>query len=691
MANEKQQLQVLIRQARWQDAHALCQRICDATPRDGEAWILKAAVDSAMGDFPQAVISCRTALRLQPRIARMHYNLGVALQKLGRHREALESYQRAIELEPSHAPSRANFALALRDVGDLEQAMVQAEEATRLEPDLWEGHDILGLVLMELRRWEEAAESFGQTIRLAPNSPTGHTHLAGCLEAQGDAVRAMASYERALDLDRSHPEALLGLGSLLLEQGKHRKAITWLRRAAEANPEDPRVLVALGEALMSVGDFYLHYGEAEECHLRALKMKPEDTAPRLGLVTVYQNQGRYLEALNYLEQVNAVDPQNADAISVTALLLERTGKLHQAEAVLQPMLARGVDHARLDLAFASVARHTDRRVEAIARLESQLAKPALQSELRRDVHYALGKLFDEANEYDRAFAHYRKANELNPDAYDESHHNEIFEALTKIYSNESVKVRPVASNRSKLPVFIVGMPRSGTSLVEQILASHPDIHGAGELNHVSEIGDALQAILAVDMAYPYYVDMLTRRVLDRVAQDHLKVLGKLGPKAARVSDKMPHNFRWLGLIDQLFPGAQVIHCLRDPMDNCLSIHFQKFNMHHAYASDLGALGRYYRRYQALMRHWQKVLRIRILDLRYEELVADQEAMTRRLIEFCGLAWDDRCLRFHESERIVATPSYDQVRQPIYRKSIGRWKNYDKYLEPLRGGLGLEDN
>ena len=154
---------------------------------------------------------------------------------------------------------------------------------------------------------------------------------------------------------------------------------------------------------------------------------------------------------------------------------------------------------------------------------------------------------------------------------------------------------------------------------------------------------------------------------------------------------MPHNFRWLGLIDQLFPCAQVIHCMRDPMDNCLSIYFQKFNMHHGYSSDLGALGRYYRRYEALMAHWRNALRIPILDVRYEALVADQETMTRQLIEFCGLRWDERCLRFYESDRVVVTPSYDQVRQPVYKKSVARWKNYEKYLDPLKEGLGLRDD
>jgi tetratricopeptide (TPR) repeat protein len=691
MTEKKQQLRVLIQQARWPEAAALCQRLCTAAPLDIEAWILKAAISSEMGDFEQAILSCREALQLRPDIARLHYNLGVALQKLSRQAEAVKSYQRAIELEPTYAPSRANLALALRAGGEVEQAIAQATEAIRLQPGLAEAHDILGLALMDLQRWNGAAEAFAQANRIAPRLAAGHAHLGICLEVQGNIAQAMASYRRAVELDPLHGEALLRVGELYSVQGEPREAVTWLRRAVAATPDDSAALVALGNALMRVGDFYRNYAEAEQCFRRAIDIKPDEAAAHLGLVTVYQNQGRYLEALDCLERVSEIEPQHTEANAVKALLLQRLGKVHLAQEIVQSMLDRGIDHVQLDLAFASMARHLNRRAEAIARLEKQVEKLDLQSELHRDIHYALGKLYDEADEYELAFEQYRVANQLNPYEYDEPHHQGIFEALANIYSAESVKLRPSAFNRSKLPVFIVGMPRSGTSLVEQILASHPHVHGGGELNYIAEIGDTIQETLGVDITYPYYADMLTRRLLDGLAQEHLNRLAKLGPKAARVTDKMPHNFRWLGLIDQLFPGAQVIHCVRDPMDNCLSIHFQKFNMHHAYSSDLAALGRYYRRYQALMEHWRKVLRIRILDLRYEDLVADQEGVTRQLIEFFGLDWDDRCLRFHESERIVTTPSYDQVRQPIYRKSIGRWKNYEKHLEPLKDALGFKDD
>ena len=229
------------------------------------------------------------------------------------------------------------------------------------------------------------------------------------------------------------------------------------------------------------------------------------------------------------------------------------------------------------------------------------------------------------------------------------------------------------------------MPRSGTTLTEQILASHPLVHGAGELLRMDEIRISLHGLTGEN--WPQCVNRLNRKTLDKLAQEHLDWLGRLASGKARVTDKMPHNFVLLGLIDLLFPEARVIHCQRDPMDNCLSMYFQGFNANHVYANNLEHLGAYYRQYERVMAHWRTVLRIPMMDMRYETMVAEPEQSARKLIEFCGLEWDDRCLRFYESGRAVSTPSYDQVRQPIYKKSVARWKRYEKYLEPLKRSLG----
>ena len=245
---------------------------------------------------------------------------------------------------------------------------------------------------------------------------------------------------------------------------------------------------------------------------------------------------------------------------------------------------------------------------------------------------------------------------------------------------------PRARVHSDRPVFIVGMVRSGTTLVEQILSSHPDVYGAGELPDITEITRALPGFLGTGDRYPECLPKLTPEAADVMARRYLDRLTQIAPKARRVTDKLPGNFMYLGLIEFLFPGARIIHCMRDPVDTCLSAYFQDFSNNHPYAYDLSNLGAFYRGYLKLMAHWRKVIHLPLLEIKYEDLISDQERVTRSLVEFCGLEWDNRCLQFHETKRFVGTASHDQVNRPLYRESIQRWKNYERHLEPLLAAL-----
>jgi hypothetical protein len=233
------------------------------------------------------------------------------------------------------------------------------------------------------------------------------------------------------------------------------------------------------------------------------------------------------------------------------------------------------------------------------------------------------------------------------------------------------------------------MPRSGTTLVEQILASHPAVFGAGELLRVGEIAQRLPSALGSRLDYPLCLADFSQQAADAAAQEYLDYLQSLsGGEATRVTDKMPGNFMHLGLIDLLFPGARIIHCMRDPLDTCLSCYSQNFNGHE-YTHDLSHLGHFYRDYQRIMQHWRGVVRVPVLEVQYEALVEDPEPGSRRLIEFCGLPWDDSCLRFYENKRTVVTASYDQVRRPIYKTSTERWRNYERHIDPLKAALAGE--
>ena len=289
------------------------------------------------------------------------------------------------------------------------------------------------------------------------------------------------------------------------------------------------------------------------------------------------------------------------------------------------------------------------------------------------LQHALGDTLDELGDTERAFAAWSEANQLRGIEFDAEAHAARVLDIMNAYPAGSFQSLPRASHDSELPVFIVGVPRSGTSLTEEILASHPDAHGAGELN---EIASGLRH--------------RSQEALDAAAAPYLARLRELAaescPDALRVTDKMPHNFLHLGLAAQLFPRARVVHCVRDPLDAGFSCFTRNFHASHDYATDLGSIGVFIRMHEQLMKHWKAVLPLPIHELRYEDLVEAPERVSRELVEFCGLDWDPAVLRFHESHRPVRTASYAQVRQPIYRTAVGRAKRYERCLEPLRHEL-----
>ena len=479
------------------------------------------------------------------------------------------------------------------------------------------------------------------------------------------------------------------LGEAYWAAAKFPEVVRAVERALKLRPDWAEAHVIFGRARMQAGGSVVESSRSAEEHFReAIRLEPDRIEGHLNLAAALRSLGKYPEALEAYRRVLALAPGHPAAIGGTASMLERLGQFEAARELLAPVLERGMDSLELALPYAAISRYTGEKVGAMDLLERLLADESRDRALRIEGHFMLGKLYDGAKDYEQAFRHYRAANDLDPEKFDIENNGQIFERLIGLFDREKHHRRPRASNRSRLPVFIVGMPRSGTTLTEQILASHPLVHGAGELPKMDEIKKTLQNLTGEP--WPQCVDRLDRKTLDKVAQEHLDWLGRLAAGKARVTDKMPHNFLALGLIDLLFPEAHVIHCQRDPMDNCLSIYFQHFNDAHSYANNLEHLGTYYRQYERVMAHWRQVVRVPILDVRYEQMVAEPEQSARRLVEFCGLDWDDRCLRFYETGRVVSTPSYDQVRQPIYKKSVARWKRYEKYLEPLRQSLGYAD-
>lgn len=489
----------------------------------------------------------------------------------------------------------------------------------------------------------------------------------------GRSDEARIAAERLTHDEPGNSDGWLMLGTVLLTLGRPIMAIEPLHRARELAPDNGAVVEQLYRALILGGQRFESLSQperAESQYREAVGLLPEQVAARICLGRLLSAIGQYDEARSQLEAVLTRQPGHPDACAALALAYEYEGNYRHAYEVLQGALAQRPVAPAIALAYAVVAPHSKSEAAAALLLEDALAAAGTESP-RSDMHFALGKLYDRLGDFDKAFDHYQSGNRMLNYRYDAERNRKEFRDIVSAFSAARLATAPRSSRSSALPVFIVGMPRSGTTLVEQILASHPKVYGAGERDDIARIVHRLGGPAPA----PGVLERLTVAQLDDAAQAYIDALNRLAPDAARVTDKMPHNFLALGYIDMLFPGCRIVHCMRDPRDTCLSIWFQRMTANHPYTSDLAALADYYRRYQALMEHWKSVIRVPLLELRYEHLVENLEHGARTLVDFCGLEWSEHCLQFHENTRVVSTPTYSDVRRPVHDKSVGRWRNY----------------
>lgn len=583
--------------------------------------------------------------------AEAHYLLGVVNGKLKQFAAATDCLRRAIALQPQMAMAHYGLGAALKALGKLAEAADSLREALRIKPEMAEVRHELAGVLYTLGNLDEAKENLQQALRTKPNAWAYHL-----------------------------------LGNIHSTLGLLNEAVACYRQALKLEPARVDTCNKLGYTLYSLG----RLDEAVQCHRQAITLKPDSIEAYNNLGRVLTVQGLIDEALSCFRKVMQINPGNVDAAFGIVNAYEWVGDTQKASEHLAPLIQRHPGHIGVAQVFARLCKQLGRCPEAIDLLQALLRQEGLAPIKKRQAHFSLGKLYDSMKSYDEAFAHYRSANSIQAPHYDPAIHARSIDALIAAFNVDFLSRLPRASLVSERPVFIVGMPRSGTSLVEQILASHPQVFGAGELTDITQMVQGLPGTLDPGVGYPQCLLRLTQDTVNTLARGYLERLEMLAPDAARITDKMPHNFLHLGLIARLFPRARVIHCMRNPLDICLSIYFQYFNASHAYSHDLVHTATHYREYERLMAHWRQVLDIPILDVHYEEVVTRPDEMIPKLVEFCGLEWDSACLRFYEKKRFVDTASYDQVRQPLHPKSIGRWKHYDKHLGPLKAALSIQD-
>lgn len=585
--------------------------------------------------------------------------------------------------------SRKKKGQAYAEAGRFQEARDLYQEVTRAAPRDAEAWFMLSALNGQMERYDEAISCGLKAIALQHDYADAHYNLGQAYMHLGRLDEAALAYAEVLKREPGHSHALNTLGLIYAMQCKTGEAVEYYHKALKAKPDNAEAYANLGNALRDMGGA----GEAETCYRTALRINPVLIKAQLGLGMTLLSQGRSDEALSAFDAVLAVELGSVEAVAGKAMVLEKQHEFDAALAMLQPLIEAECEQPRVLQAYFNVARHYGKAAEAAAMLEKAVANPVLLPGDKASLCFQLGAYFDKQGDYDTAFEQFRQANAVHMLSYSDPSKSLLrMDEIMRLFDAALFRTAPRAANTSVKPVFIVGMPRSGTTLTEQVLSSHPAVFGAGELPFIGDIAVRLPFLQGDGNAYPVTLEgKLTQALLDEIAGSYLKQIDNLAPpEALRVSDKMPHNFLHLGLIALMFPQAHIIHCKRNPLDTCLSIYTYPFNAQHPYSADMRHLGEHYSKYQQLMQHWKKVLPLPMLEIQYEDMVADQEGMSRKLVEFCGLEWDDNCLRFYENKRVVNTISYDQVRRPIYRKSVERWRNYESHLDALKLALGMEE-
>lgn len=570
---------------------------------------------------------------------------GGILAAQSKHAEAVVKYRKTVEVKPDYGPVYNNLGLSLIQLKKYEGALAAFRNATLFMPDNADCHKNHGNVLRQLGKLDQAVASFEKAIELGLEDARIYISLGVCLQESNDLPGAVEKFRRAVELAPEQPYALHHLANALQRTGKFEAAIRCYKKALTINPNLAEAFNGLGAAYLKLG----RYEESEKCYRRAVELKPELHEAWNNLGAAQQGTARFEEAVESYRMALKHKPDYVNAMNN----MMRTNKIELDDPIVAEMVSR-------------------------------LKDPATAAEDKGKLASGLGHLFERHGEHEKAFAYWLESGNHFRSLFDFDIQNEfdVVNRVRSVFTREFFDALPEGGDPSRQPIFLLGMPRSGTSLVEQIMSSHRDISGAGELHYLS--GQSRRARRMTGAVYPEAVAKLSLEQRARLGEIYVRQLNKHNSGATKfTTDKMPANFWHIGLIEVILPGAKIINIKRNPMDTCLSIFAHFFAGHHPYSHNLEELGQYYRLYQSLMAHWEDVLGPgRIHTVVYEDLVADLEGETRRLLDYCGLDFDPACLEFHKNERAVSTASSAQVREKLYTKSIDRWRRYEAGLAPL---------
>lgn len=603
--------------------------------------------NARMGQTDTALACYEQALRIKPDFAEVHNNRGNVLNHLGQHDGAIASFRKALQIKPEYAEAHNGLGVALYDAGQVEAAVASYRGALKIRPDYAEAQNNLGNALADLGQSEAALESFDGALQSNPRYSQAYNNKGDTLRSVGRTGEAIRCFEKAIQIRPDYAEAFNGLGATLNDQGLHKQAIENLSKAIELQPGLAVGHCNLGNALSDLG---LH-DEAMDSYRTAIKFRPDFAEVYSNLGNSLCEFGRYEEAIASYTRALELRPDFAEAHN---------------------NLSRIKTFAEDDPQFAEI--------------QHRIADPDLTEHERMHLSFALGKAYEDLGDVDQSFKYLLQGNRLKKktSGYEIDWDRELFERIKSQFNADNSQqfiAHEGGGASSREPIFIVGMPRSGTTLTEQILASHSQVWGGGELETLGRIFNPVmqQAITNPGKHIP-------TGVLANCRDAYLADLQGLPATSPYITDKMPQNFRWVGFLLTTMPGVKIINVQREPAASCWSMFKMQFKGH-GYSNDLVDLAEYYKLYLDLMEFWRKEFPGRVYDLDYEALTRNQETETRKLLEYCGLDWEEQCLEFYKTRRAVRTPSGRQVRQKMYTGSSDAWRKYEAHLGPLIQSLG----
>ncbi|MFE8073334.1 tetratricopeptide repeat protein [Marinobacteraceae bacterium S3BR75-40.1] len=658
----------------------------------------------------QAAQAYQQILAADPKHIGALHLLGVLYHQAGHSQQGIEYIEKALEIEPGYLDAQINLGHIYKSLGRLEEAKACFLAATKMKPDFLDGHINLGVICKNLGLLSEAEQHYQKAIELKPDAAALHFNLGNVRREAHAFEAALAAYQKACELDGSLAQAHLNVGSLQYQLGRYEEAISAFKKAIELNADYPEAFNGLGlvhthqkrhadainafkhaielnnnyaKAYSNLGQAYAEVGSIDEAMTaleKAIRLSPDSAELYNNYGNVLRDNNKVAEALDHFQRAAELDPNLAEAHDGLGICYWNLGKEGQAKACFEKAIQLKPDFAEAHY-HLSQAHDFRQNASELDDMEQLFQKNDLSVDQKIQLGFGLGKAYEDRQDYERAFDCFAESNRLMRDTYSYSVDDDLalFEAIKGYFDESLLSALQPATVEDDTALFVLGMPRSGTTLVEQILASHSSVFGAGELPYLKKVIRDFE--VQTQHKYPALIPHVDNDQWASIAGRYLEQL-KGHSNLPFVTDKMPHNFMYIGLIHALMPNAKIVLCQRDPIDTCLSIFKHHFMSSHPYSYDLRELGTYYRGYESLVSFWDRLLPGKIHTVHYESLVQDPEEQIRGLLEYCELPFESACLTHHKTERAVRTASASQVRKPIYADSVQLWKQYEQQLQPL---------